>query len=233
MPQPPATVTPATSIAEVISAMEMIAASLPENDGLACFNRMYLEVTQLIDARLDAQFFADPTFMNTLDVTFANLYFDAVNAATQPATVPRAWQPLISQRGSPGIEPIQFALAGMNAHISHDLPLAVVATCAALDNPPDAGCHHADYEKVDSLLDAEEESVRRSFENAAELAADRHLSAVASLVANWTINDARDVAWTNALVLWELRNQPMAAQALQDALAAMVALSSRMLLVAV
>jgi hypothetical protein len=70
-----------------------------------------------------------------------------------------------------------------------------VETCAALGSPPTAGDHHADYQKVDSLLDAEEESVRQSFENAAELAADRHLSAVASLVANWSINDARDVAW--------------------------------------
>jgi hypothetical protein len=28
-----------------------------------------------------------------------------------------------------GIEPIQFALAGMNVHINHNLPLAVVVTC--------------------------------------------------------------------------------------------------------
>jgi hypothetical protein len=213
--------------------MEMIAASLPENDGLACFNRMYLEVTQLVDAKLDAQFFADPAFMNTLDVTFANLYFDAVNAAARPAAQPLAWQPLIGQRASPGIEPVQFALAGMNAHISHDLPLAVVDTCAALGSPPASGGHHADYQKVDSLLDALEESVRRSFEDAAELAADRHLSAVANLIASWSINHARDVAWANALVLWELRDQPTVAQTLQDALAATVALSSRMLLVAV
>jgi hypothetical protein len=213
--------------------MEMIAGSLPENDGLACFNRMYLEVTQLIGARVDAQFFADPAFINRLDVTFANLYFDAVSAAGHPGTVPLAWQPLIDQRANPGIEPIQFALAGMNAHISHDLPLAVVDTCAALGSPPAAGDHHADYQKVDGLLGAQEESVRRSFENAAELAADRHLSLVANLVANWSINDARDVAWANALVLWELRNQSMVRQTLQDALAATVAAGSRLLLVAV
>jgi hypothetical protein len=233
MPQPLPAITPATSIAEVISAMEMIAKSLPENDGLACFNRMYLEVTQLIGARVDARFFADPAFIDRLDVTFANLYFDAVSAAGHPGTVPLAWQPLIDQRADPGIEPIQFALAGMNAHISHDLPLAVVDTCATLGSPPAAGDHHADYQKVDGLLDAQEESVRRSFENAAELAADRHLSAVANLVANWSINDARDVAWANALVLWELRNQSVIRQTMQDALAATVALSSRMLLVAV
>lgn len=51
---------PATCIAKVMPAMEMIAASLPGSDLLACSNRMYLEVTQLIGAKLEAQFFADP-----------------------------------------------------------------------------------------------------------------------------------------------------------------------------
>jgi len=36
--------------------------------------------------------------------------------------------------------PIQFAFVGMNAHINHDLPLAVVVTCKKLgkdlDSPP-------------------------------------------------------------------------------------------------
>jgi hypothetical protein len=60
--------------------------------------------------------------MSQLDVTFAGLYFDAVEAAGDPAAVPLAWRPLIEERGQPAIEPIQFALAGMNAHINHDLP---------------------------------------------------------------------------------------------------------------
>jgi Family of unknown function (DUF5995) len=36
------------------------------------------------------------------------------------------------RRAAAGIEPAQFALAGMNAHINHDLPLAMVSTCMAL-----------------------------------------------------------------------------------------------------
>jgi hypothetical protein len=105
--------------------------------------------------------------------------------------VPLAWRPLIEQRDVAGIEPVQFALAGMNAHINHDLPLAMVSTCTALATSPDAGAHSADYQKVDQLLDAAEQSVRQSFESAPELAVDRHLSAVATLIGNWTINSAR------------------------------------------
>ena len=111
-------------------------------------------------------FFTDPAFMTSLDVTFAGLYFAAVNAAGDPAAVPLAWRPLMEQRAVAGIEPIQFALAGMNAHINHDLPLAMVTTCTALATSPDAGSHFADYQKVDQLLDAAEQSIRQSFESA-------------------------------------------------------------------
>src|ERR1022692_355181 len=201
---PPA---PVTSVAEAITRMELIEATTPVRDGLACFNRMYLGVTRGVNSQLSQPFFADPEFMTLLDVTFANLYFAAVDAAAQPATVPLAWRPLIERRADKEIEPIQFALAGMNAHINHDLPLAVIATCAKLGTAPSAGAHLADYQKVDRLLDTAEQSVRQSFESALELAVDRHLRAVANLVANWTINSARDAAWSNSLLLWELRDE--------------------------
>jgi Family of unknown function (DUF5995) len=224
---------PVTTIAEVIAQMEAIGAGLSATDGLACFNRMYLEVTQQVNAELAQGFYADPAFMTQLDVTFAGLYFSAVDATGDPAAVPLAWRPLAEQRANAGIEPVQFALAGMNAHINHDLPLAVVATCAALGTSPDAGAHYADYQKVDQLLDAAEQSVRQSFESAPELAVDRHLAAVDSLIANWTINSARDLAWTNSLLLWAVRDDPIARGLLADSLAASAALSSRLLLVTV
>jgi Family of unknown function (DUF5995) len=222
-----------TSVAGAIARMEAIGAELPAADGLACFNRMYLDVTGQVNSKLGQGFFADPAFMTELDVTFANLYFAAADAAGAPAAVPLAWRPLAEQRATAGIEPIQFALAGMNAHINHDLPIAVVSSCTTLATTPEAGSHFADYQKVDQLLDAAEQSVRQSFESAPELAADRHLSAVASLVANWTINSARDMAWTNCLLLWAVRDDPVARGLFLDSLAASTALASRMLLVAV
>ena len=228
---------PVTSISEAITRMEAIDASAPASDGVACFNRMYLEVTQQVDKDLGQQFFADPAFMTRFDVAFANLYFDAVNAAAGqsagPSTVPLAWRPLFERRAETGIEPIQFALAGMNAHINHDLPMAIVATCADLATTPTAGTHLADYQKVDGLLDAAEQSVRQSFESSTELAVDRHLQAVEDLVCNWTINSARDLAWGNALLLWELRDDPFLRGLFLGNLAASAALASRLLLVAV
>ena len=233
MPAGPSPNDPVTSVAEAIARMEAIDAATPADDGLACFNRMYLAVTQTVNSELGQGFFADPGFMTTLDVVFANFYFAAAGAASEPATVPLAWRPLIEQRATAGIEPIQFALAGMNAHINPDLPVAVVTTCAELGTEPAAGPHLADFQKVDQLLDAAEQSVRRSFESRPELAVDRHLQAVDNLVACWSINSARDLAWQNSLVLWTLRPEPAASGFFLDGLAAATALASRLLLTAV
>jgi Family of unknown function (DUF5995) len=224
---------PVTTVAEAIARMAAIGAGLPAGDGLACFNRMYLAVTQTVDSDLGQGFFADPAFMTSLDVTFANLYFAAAQAAGTPAAVPGAWRPLVELRGAAGIEPIQFALAGMNAHINHDLPVAVASTCAELGTAPSEGTHLADFQKVDALLDAAEQAVRMSFESAPELAVDDHLRAVDNLVACWAINSARDLAWRNALVLWELRGDPLARGLFLDGLAETTALASRLLLTAV
>src|SRR6185437_11877798 len=224
---------PVASVADAIARMEAIDAALPATDGVACFNHMYLAVIQQITSQISAGFLADPVFMTQLDVTFANLYFAAAGTLGDLAAVPSAWLPLAERRDMAGIEPVQFALAGMNAHINHDLPLALVSTCEALATWPDADPHFADYQKVDELLDGAEQAVRESFETAAELAVDRHLAAVADLLGNWTINEARDLAWTNCLLLWAVRDDPLARGLFLDTLAASTALASRLLLVAV
>jgi Family of unknown function (DUF5995) len=221
------------SVAGAIARMEAIEAALPAADGLACFNRMYLDVTTQVNGQLGQGYFADPVFMTNLDVAFANLYFAAADSAADPATVPLSWRPLVERRAVAGIEPVQFALAGMNAHINHDLPLAMVSTCTALGTTPEADPHFADYQKVDQLLDGADQSIRQSFESAPELAADHHLSAVADLIGNWTINSARDLAWNNCLLLWAVRDDPIARGLVQDSLAASTALASQLLLVAV
>jgi hypothetical protein len=218
----------------VIARMQAIDAALPAADGLACFNRMYLDVTTQVDDRVQQGTFGDPGFVSHLDVVFANLYFSAVDAlTTQPDSLPAAWKPLLTSRSLPGIEPLQFALAGMNAHINHDLPVAVVQACGELSTAPGDGSHHDDYQKVDGLLDGAEQAMRQSFESPQELAVDRHMAAVATLVANWSMNTARDVAWDEALALWEIRDHPWATDLLTAALGRTVAMVSRALLIAV
>jgi hypothetical protein len=234
MPEvPPVPPAPVTTVAEAIARMEAIAAQLPFNDGVACFNRMYLDVTKQVNAELDGGFYQDRAFMTLLDVDFANLYFDAVNQGDDVKAVPQAWRPLFERRSDPNIEEIQFALAGMNAHINHDLPIAMVQTCEKAMTEPDVYPHHDDYQKVDVLLDAAEEAIRRSFEDKCEQAVDQRLTAVANFVVNWGINSARDLAWTNAQLLWVVHDNEVAHALFLESLAKATELAGRMLLVAV
>ena len=115
-------------IAAVLTRLQSVASELAVTDGVSRFNHLYLEVTQSVDT--GAQAFEDPAFLQALDVNFADLYFGALDAATAGSPLPRCWAPLFQARADPHIAPIQFALAGMNAHINHDLALALVSTCA-------------------------------------------------------------------------------------------------------
>ena len=101
--------------------------SLPESDGVACFTRLYLSVTEGVEQQLGGFAFQDPRFLARLDVVFAGLFFSALDASrSDPSAMPRAWAPLVEARAARGIAPLQFALAGMSAHINRDLPVALV-----------------------------------------------------------------------------------------------------------
>lgn len=220
----------AIDVDDVVARLTAIGAGLPPTDGVACFNRMYLLVTELVRDHLSEGFFADPAAMSALDVTFANLYLAAVDAAAAGRPVPKAWRPLFARRGHPDVLSIQFAVAGMNAHINHDLPVAVVTTCEQLGTAPDQGTFHADYLKVNALLAAVDEHVRQSFESDLVRHADREVAPVLDHLSNWSIESARDAAWVNADVLWRLRDVPFARDTFEDTLAGTVGLATATLL---
>jgi len=124
-----------STVAEVVGLMHAIERALPRDDGVVFFLRLYRAVTEAVDEAVrPGGEYADPRFCGWLDVVFANSFFRALREATQRRPgVPKAWEPLIEARSRPGVVPIQFALAGMNAHINRDLPFALVETWAALD----------------------------------------------------------------------------------------------------
>lgn len=215
---------------DVVAALTSIGAGLPPGDGVAAFNRMYLLVTELVRDHLTTGFFGDAASMSALDVTFADLYLGAVSAAADGRPVPKAWRPLFARRSDRRVLPIQFAVAGMNAHINHDLPVAVVSTCEALGSAPDAGTFHSDYLKVNTLLASVEQQVRESFESGVALSADRAAAPVLDHLGNWSIESAREAAWVNADVLWRLRDVPFARAAFADTLAGTVGMATATLL---
>jgi hypothetical protein len=213
----------------VIARLRHIRDELPAEDGAAVFNDMYLTVTESVAAGLaGAQAFRNPVFIEHLDVTFASLWLGAYDAPDD--AVPKAWAPLFDSRHDARLLPVQFALAGMNSHIGHDLPVAVVRTCLELDASPEDTGVREDYEAINDLLAASESSIRRSFLTDAGRAADRKVGPVVHLVSSWNIDKAREVAWVNAEALWSMRQFGSLADRYRAALARTVGMSSRCLL---
>jgi hypothetical protein len=103
--------------------------------------------------------------------------------------------------------PMQFAPAGMNAHINYDLAPALVQTRENVDTAPDQGAHHEDFEKVNRTLAALEPQVRESFEQGVLLELDLQFAGIDNLVDGFIIAAAREAAWVNGEVLWRLRGE--------------------------
>jgi hypothetical protein len=98
---------PAASIDEVVGVMTAIEQALPQSDGVWWFNHLYLRVTLSVrEAMSGSSAFGDATFLERLDVVFANLYFDALAAdKATPGTAPHAWRPLLSSRTTAHVHP--------------------------------------------------------------------------------------------------------------------------------
>jgi hypothetical protein len=222
-----------TTVDGVLTRMREIDAELPATDGVAVFNRMYLTVTERIAAILattDEEAttgFRDPGAMADLDTRFAGLWLTAYDAAAAGRTVPTAWSPLFELRAG-GRVPVQYALAGMNTHIEHDLPVAVVATCEGRAIGPDA--IHSDFEAVNGVLGQVEAEVRRSFLDQVGRAVDDQMRPVAHLISCWSIDKAREVAWVTAETLWSLRDVGPLRDRFLDGLADTVGMTTRTLL---
>jgi hypothetical protein len=208
------------TIADVIARMQAIDALLPANDGLKWFNRLYLMVTQQVDLNPPGGAWQSPAWLTRLDVIFAGLYFNAVGNFLTGQAVPSAWSALFEARFRTGIDRIQFALAGMNAHINHDLALALLAADAdlgivpALDSP-----EHADYESVNNLLNDLMPATLNMLATDTLGVLAQDTGKIGRLLAFWNICRARDLAWDFANHLRTLDNLGRdAALIAQDAL---------------
>ncbi|WP_066928527.1 DUF5995 family protein [Streptomyces sp. NBRC 110611] len=217
---------PARGIADVLARMRALDAALPAGDGVAVFNSVYLTVTEEVARRVERGAFEDARAAGELDVRFGRRYFDAVDAATAGRRPPACWRPLFQLRRHPGVRPLQFALAGINAHIGHDLALAVLDTCRALECEPDA--LETDFDRVGGVLTGLEERIREQLMPGPDVL--EVADPLTHLIGSWSLDKARDGAWVAARALWCVRGLPKVTEEFTERLDAGVGLVGRMLL---
>lgn len=226
--------TPLQSVAEVIRTMQTIEATCLDSDGLKWFNWMYLEVTCAVEQRIVSAGFTDALWLIELDIQFAHLYFAALESALSGQPTPACWQILFERRDQAAIARIQFALAGINAHINHDLPQAIVATCQLTATAPQHGsAQYRDYSALNTTLDTLIESAKRTLH--VRLLGDPlpPVSHLEDTIAAWNVSAAREAAWQNAELLWHLRAVPQFSSTLMDTLDGLTTVAGKALLVPV
>jgi hypothetical protein len=200
----PAAATIPSSLDSVLARLRALDSAWPPTDGVAVFNGVYLSVTEEIARRIEAGQFPDPRAAIALDALFAERYLSAAETATAGGRPPACWQPLFHCRAHPYVAPLQFAMAGINAHIGHDLALAVVDTCGALNCGPSE--LKSAFEQVGEILTLLEERIREEVmpgPDPLELAGP-----LTHFVGTWSLEHARAAAWKAALVIWRLRAVP-------------------------
>lgn len=222
----------ASSIDDVLDRMATIDSALPENDGVATFNRMYRQVTRLVDRAVDEGRFGAGPFLERLDVHFANLFFAAYADDLDGLPVTAAWAPLFEHRRRPRTLPVQFALAGMNAHICHDLPSAVVLACRELGTPPiDDSPQHVDFSTTNDVLREAQDEIKGWFSSGLVARIDDAAGNLDDAFATFGIHLARAAAWQAGQALWDLGDHPRMDRMFRNRLAEGVGLTSRALLI--
>ena len=187
---------PAT-IGNVLQKMQQIDQLLADGDGLKWFNRLYMMVTHKVDVDPPAGGWKDANWLFRLDVVFAGFYFRAIAGYLDgSANTASSWNALMEARYKAGIDRIQFALAGMNAHINHDLSLALLETDSEMNLVPGHDSpQHVDYEAVNELLNNVMPAALEMLAAGILGMAAQDTGKIGKVLAFWNICRARDLAW--------------------------------------
>lgn len=185
-----------------------------QNDGVACFNRLYQIITTAVKEGIPrGDFPQGAEFIRVLDVMFARRYLEALAAYAAGTRPSGAWRILIRDRSKRHIHPMQYAAAGVNAHVNLDLAVAVVNTCRAMNTRPEPGPNHQGYQAINRIFARNMQGLRESYEGDPAIRhVDRIIAPVMNMVDDMAVEGLRDLAWGHAQHLWTLRDKPDASR---------------------
>jgi hypothetical protein len=198
-------------IGEVIANLVTIQAILdelppsPAANRVSAFNELYLKITRRVDAALVGGV-NEPGFLELLDVRFAQRYFAALDLWNcDDEDTPDVWEVLFKRGGDLGMSRLTAAMLGVNAHINHDLALALIGTWEETGAPED-DLIHPDYQLINEIFYEEIPPLRRGFSTRWQLEIDE----LAGPLDDWTqrvlVTVTRARAWDQGRRLWLLRH---------------------------
>ncbi len=112
------------TIDEVLASLDLIIEkSVKENNTLGIFAYLYRRTTYEIKIQIEKGAFQDNQRMHDFDVSFANLYLDALRGYMEDRPICKSWK-ISFEAGGKNLTIMQHLLMGMNAHINYDLGIA-------------------------------------------------------------------------------------------------------------
>ena len=173
------------------------------------FLTTYLRTTAAVGKAIDDAGFEDPAWVEQWDVSFAELYLDALDAqqAGHRDGVPRPWR--LAFEAPAALPPLRHVLLGINAHVNYDLPQALLAviTDADFDDAALMDRRQRDHERIDTVLSSRvgAEDAELSAASPGKALLDRALTPLNRLGSKRFLRESRQKVWHNTLELQQAR----------------------------
>lgn len=180
---------------------------LPARDLRGVFASAYLHITREIGRRIDSQSFRNAEWTARYLICFGNLYRKALLLYEEGDNerIPKPWRIAFdAARDGRGLI-IQHLTLGINAHINHDLPLALVE--AGID--PSRSDKYADHTAVNDVLEAATQGLKSTVADTYAPVLhrfDRMFGRLDDEITNFSIPKAREHAWNFAVALSTARD---------------------------
>ncbi len=199
----------AETIDEIIERItEIVDEAKEDRSRIGYFPALYRKVTIQVKQGIEEGFFDDGERMERLDVIFAQRYLDAFEEYRSGGTLTQSWLFAfeVTEQWWPIV--LQHLILGMNAHINLDLGIAA-ARVAPHEQLPTL---QEDFNKINKILASLVDSV---LEELAEIwlvlrLLNRYLGSVETAVINFSMEKARDQAWSVAELLAPLNEAEQA-----------------------
>jgi hypothetical protein len=180
----------------------------PAANRVASFNSLYFTITDRVAGALKGAEVHDPEFLELLDVEFAKRYIEALRLwGEEDLATPDAWEVLFRRAQDQKVSKLAAAMLGVNAHINHDLALALIATWEQTGAPGEDDEIHPDYLLVNKIFYQEIPKLRRRYSTPWQLRIDYLLGELDDWSQRVLVAATRAAAWEQAQRLWELRDE--------------------------
>ncbi|MDZ7679026.1 MAG: DUF5995 family protein [Acidimicrobiales bacterium] len=188
------------SISATAAQLQQIA--LESTDARGYFAALYARVTSRIGAAIESDRFTDGKHMEQFACAFADYYVLALEGEVAP---PRCWRAAWEVADDHKLLIVQHLLLGINAHVNHDLALAVVEVAALRG---DVGSIRPDFNAVNEVLAQTYDEV------VSDLGRVSRWATAASAIGggdafNFSLRVAREQAWRAAIEMHTLDDRAL------------------------